>query len=110
MKIWLWKNGDHYLAFDSEYPRLPNGDPAVLGEPAAWAVMERRASAPDVREAAERIAKGMRFMQGKRLPIQFPDDDIAMHFALVIENAGKVARHILNIKLPEANPETKREP
>lgn len=53
IKLWLWKNGDHYLAFDNEYPCQPCGDPMVLGEPSATAIFE--ASTP--REAtASRLA------------------------------------------------------
>ena len=37
--FWLWRNGNHYLAFEHEYPCYsPGGDPMVLGEPAAVAV------------------------------------------------------------------------
>jgi hypothetical protein len=38
-KLWLWKNGDHYLAFDNAYPCYPGGDPMTLGEPAAIAFL-----------------------------------------------------------------------
>jgi hypothetical protein len=31
--FWLWRNGDHWLAFDTPHPTLPGGDPRVLGEP-----------------------------------------------------------------------------
>ena len=37
--LWLWKNGDHYLAFDNLYPCFTQGgDPMTLGEPAAKAI------------------------------------------------------------------------
>lgn len=37
-KLWLWKNGDHFLAFRHLYPCFtPGGDPQVLGEPFGWA-------------------------------------------------------------------------
>jgi hypothetical protein len=37
-KLWLWKNGDHFLAFTHEYPCFaPGGDPMTLGNPAAIA-------------------------------------------------------------------------
>lgn len=37
--LWLWKNGDHYLAFAHEYPCYePDGDPMTLGQPAAKAI------------------------------------------------------------------------
>jgi hypothetical protein len=39
MKLWLWKNGDHYLAFDNAYPCHPGGDPITLGEPSAIAFL-----------------------------------------------------------------------
>lgn len=40
-KLWLWKNGDHYLAFTHEYPCFePGGDPMTLGNPAATAVFK----------------------------------------------------------------------
>ncbi len=39
-KIWLWKNGDHFLAYAHEYPCYPDGgDPLVLGEPAGCAIL-----------------------------------------------------------------------
>jgi hypothetical protein len=42
-RLWLWRNGDHFLAFTHLYPCFsPGGDPMTLGEPAAWA--EFRAS------------------------------------------------------------------
>lgn len=32
--LWLWKNGDHYLAFKHLYPCFePAGDPMTLGQP-----------------------------------------------------------------------------
>jgi|SRR5689334_7652109 len=38
-KLWLWKNGDHFLAFTNPYPCFtPGGDPMTLGEPAGVAV------------------------------------------------------------------------
>jgi hypothetical protein len=39
-KLWIWKNGDHYLAFDSEYPIHSGGDPKTLGEPIGYALLE----------------------------------------------------------------------
>jgi hypothetical protein len=40
-KLWLWKNGDHYLAFEHEYPCYePGGDPMVFGEPSATAIFK----------------------------------------------------------------------
>lgn len=40
-KLWLWKNGDHYWAFEHEYPCYePGGDPLTLGKPAGWAYLK----------------------------------------------------------------------
>ena len=40
VKLWLWRNGDHYLAYDNPMPCYPDGgDPLVLGEPAAVAFL-----------------------------------------------------------------------
>lgn len=42
MQFWLWKNGDHYLAFTHLYPCFtPGGDPMTLGEPFGRAVFRR---------------------------------------------------------------------
>lgn len=42
MQFWLWKNGDHFLAFTHLYPCFtPGGDPMVLGEPVGRAVFRR---------------------------------------------------------------------
>lgn len=36
-KVWIWKNGDHFVAYDNEYPcQSPGGDPLTLGEPVGW--------------------------------------------------------------------------
>lgn len=38
-RLWLWKNGDHFWAFDNEYPCYDlGGDPKTLGEPIGWAI------------------------------------------------------------------------
>lgn len=40
-RLWLWKNGDHFWAFDNEYPCYDlGGDPKTLGEPVGWAVLK----------------------------------------------------------------------
>lgn len=40
-KLWLWKAGDHFLAFDNEYPCYEGGgDPLTLGEPIGWAALQ----------------------------------------------------------------------
>jgi hypothetical protein len=38
--LYLWKNGDHYLAFTHEYPCFEDGDPMTFGEPAARAIFK----------------------------------------------------------------------
>lgn len=49
-KLWLWKNGNHYWAFEHLYPCYPNGDPMTLGEPVGYALLKesvpREARAP----------------------------------------------------------------
>lgn len=40
--LWLWMNGDHYLAFEHLYPcHSPGGDPMTLGEPFGRAVFRK---------------------------------------------------------------------
>ena len=40
-KVWLWKNGDHFLAYAHEYPCYPNGgDPLTIGEPVGVAILK----------------------------------------------------------------------
>ena len=39
--LWLWKNGDHMLAYRHLYPCYPGGDPMVLGEPVAKAYLRQ---------------------------------------------------------------------
>jgi hypothetical protein len=40
-KLWVWRNGDHLLAYDNEFPCYKGGgDPLTLGEPIGWAVLE----------------------------------------------------------------------
>lgn len=40
LKIWVWRNGDHFLAYSHEYPCVsPHGDPCTLGEPAGYAFL-----------------------------------------------------------------------
>lgn len=48
--LWLWKHGEHYLAFRHLYPCFtPGGDPQTLGEPVGWA---------EFRESHDRAGKG----------------------------------------------------
>jgi len=85
-KLWLWKNGDHYLAFGSAYPCFePGGDPMTLGEPAAVAVFkasfDRHASAPPAPTltaavdavAGEPVARCFEFWHGDRKVTMYPD-------------------------------------
>lgn len=40
-KLWLWKNGDHTLAYAHEYPCYETGgDPLTLGEPVGVAIFK----------------------------------------------------------------------
>lgn len=40
-QLWLWQNGDHFLAFRHLYPCYsPNGDPMTLGEPFGRAIFK----------------------------------------------------------------------
>jgi len=50
-KLWLWKNGDHFLAFAHEVPTYGGGDPMTLGEPAALAIFQV-SDPPDDRPAS----------------------------------------------------------
>lgn len=57
-KLWLWKNGDHYWAFDNLYPCVSaDGDPLTLGEPVGYALLKpsvpRREAEGDCRETTE---------------------------------------------------------
>lgn len=64
------------------------------------AVLDRRPSAgaePEVVEAARRVDIAIKSISGKRIPIKFPNDEIAMTFTTIIENAGKVARALLSV-------------
>ncbi len=38
--LYLWKNGNYYLAFAHEYPCFEDGDPMIFGEPAARAIFK----------------------------------------------------------------------
>jgi hypothetical protein len=41
-RLWLWRNGDHFLAFEHLYPCFtPGGDPMTLGEPVGYAIVKR---------------------------------------------------------------------
>jgi hypothetical protein len=40
-ELWLWKNGNHMLAFDNQHPCFEQGgDPMTLGEPVARAIFK----------------------------------------------------------------------
>lgn len=48
LKLWLWKNGDHYWAFQHLYPcHMDGGDPQTLGEPVAYAIFKPSAPPAD---------------------------------------------------------------
>lgn len=39
-KLWLWNNGDHFLAYRHEYPCYETGgDPLTVGEPIGYAIL-----------------------------------------------------------------------
>lgn len=38
-RLWLWRNGDHFLAYEHLYPVDENGDPLTLGEPIGYALL-----------------------------------------------------------------------
>lgn len=40
VKIWLWKNGDHFFGYHHLHPCHENGDPKVLGEPIGYALIK----------------------------------------------------------------------
>ncbi len=53
-RLWLWRNGDHFWAFDHLYPgRTDCGDPATLGEPAGWAIWKPSRGDPRDNDPAE---------------------------------------------------------
>ena len=39
-KLWIWRNGDHFLAYAHEFPCLPCGDPCTIGQPAGYAILK----------------------------------------------------------------------
>jgi hypothetical protein len=47
-KLWLWKNGDHFWAFDNEFPCYPDGDPMTLGEPVGYAILKESTEAMEI--------------------------------------------------------------
>lgn len=110
-KLWIWRNGDHFWVFDHEFPTYADGDPQTLGKPHGWGIFKPNnipfpvkqdaAVAPSPSsmregvEAAKRIVAAVETMKGKRLAIAFRDDETALHVGFLIENAGKVARALL---------------
>lgn len=40
VRLWLWRNGDEFVAYSHEIPCDENGDPLTLGEPAATAIFK----------------------------------------------------------------------
>lgn len=47
LKLWFWKDGDRFVAYQHEYPRHPNGDPLVIGEPVGSALLIWPANTPN---------------------------------------------------------------
>jgi hypothetical protein len=63
-KLWLWKNGDHHLAFDSECPTYDGGDPKTLGEPVGFALLERETYDRMTEQRAAEAVKAAEMMKG----------------------------------------------
>lgn len=58
-KLWLWRNGDHFLAFAHEYPCYePGGDPMTLGEPAGYALFRQSHDRAGQQPAQQPIGHG----------------------------------------------------
>jgi hypothetical protein len=55
-KLWLWKNGDHYYAFDNPFPCHPGGDPMTLGEPTTFAIFRTSVNGNPKPEKRRRMA------------------------------------------------------
>jgi hypothetical protein len=50
-QLWLWRNGDHYLAYEHEHPCYSDGgDPLTLGEPAGYAILKPSAPRKNTKE------------------------------------------------------------
>lgn len=64
---------------------------------------------PEAVEAARRVNVAIKSIAGKRIPIKFPNDEIAMVFTTIIENAGKVARALLANATDEMPPARRAE-
>lgn len=47
-RLWLWKNGSHFWAFETDMPVYPGGDPMTLGEPVGYAILKTSAEPPDL--------------------------------------------------------------
>jgi hypothetical protein len=63
VKLWLWKNGDHYLAYTNEYPcESQGGDPLTLGEPVGYAILKESFSR-DTQPPADKDAELIKAME-----------------------------------------------
>jgi hypothetical protein len=76
-RLWLWRNGDHYLAYEHEYPCYSDGgDPLTLGEPVGYAIF--KPSAPPFGSpewvAAQRAAEAVARERDIRLTAEFVDE------------------------------------
>lgn len=38
-RLWLWRDGDRFLAYEHLYPVDENGEPLTLGEPVGYALL-----------------------------------------------------------------------
>jgi hypothetical protein len=52
-KLWIWKNGDHYLVFDNEFPCFSNGDPITLGPPIGVGYARASYNGREIEDAAD---------------------------------------------------------
>lgn len=104
-KVWLWKNGDHYLAYKHLYPCFePGGDPMTLGEPVGYAVF---------RESHDRSVDKSPELQGspvdKVTNLQGLTTDDAAHALLaILEQAGEGAT-VADVLNRLATPSTPKE-
>lgn len=60
VKLWLWRDSERFLAFDSLFPTMPGGgDPAVLGQPAGYAIFYPMTLAEAQAASREHKAEGV---------------------------------------------------
>ncbi len=97
--LWLWKNGDHMLAYRHLYPCYPGGDPMVLGEPVAKAYLRQsfdrggtspQAAQTDEREAFEAWPKACKEIIDRCVaPDMYPQARALLDLAVLASRAGR---------------------